>query len=169
MSKSKLLNEKRHDLQVLESAQEIAAFSSVLIGVLFVGMWLGSFVPRLNARQVAQAGIGLNLILVGAAWLGRNSTAKKLDQNWEEITQLKQEISEVNNSRKCARCKYFSKADELFLGCAVNPSMPANCPDFEDKNQVSFQDSSGLNVVVEDCSASEVEEIKAIVHKVFNF
>ena len=109
------------------------------------------------------------MTLVGAAWLGHNQTTKKLDQNWEEITQLKHEVSKANNSRKCAKCKYFNKANKSLLGCAVNPSMPANCPDFdEDKTQVIFQDPSGLNVVVENCSVSEIEEIQQIVYRVFN-
>ena len=171
MSNSKTLaqlKEKRNNLQVLESAQEIAVFSGTLVGIFCAGVWLGSFVPRLDARRVAQTGIGVTMTLVGAAWFGHNQTTKKLDQNWEEITQLKQEMSKVNNSRKCAKCKYFNKANELLLGCAVNPSMPANCPDFEDKNQVSFQDPSGLNVVAENCSVSEIEEIQQIVYRVFN-
>ena len=162
------LREKRSSLQILESFQEIAGVSSALVGILCGGIWFGSFIPGLDTRQVAQAGIGLNMTLVGAAWLGRNSAAKKLDKNWEEMTRVKQEISKINKTRKCVNCKYFSQENESILGCAVNPLMPLNCLDFEARSQVSFQDASGLNVVMHDCSESEIKQIKEIVNRVFN-
>ena len=168
MSHSKILaqlEEKRNNLQVLENAQEIAVFSGTLVGILCAGVWLGSFVPRLDARRVAQTGIGFTMTLVGAAWLGHNSTTKKLNENWEEIAEAKKPKSNCNG------CIY--KSDSGALNCAVHPvEQLENCPDkrdlFDSSNKVSFQDASGLNVVVHDCSEPEVEEIKAIVHKVFN-
>ena len=168
MSHSKILaqlKEKRSNLQIIESAQEIAAFSSALVGVLCAGVWLGSFVSSLDARQVAQTGIGLNMTLVGAAWLGRNSTAKKLDKNWEEITEAKKP------KLTCNGCQYRSNSEAL--RCAIHPiDQPNNCSDrrslFDSPNKVSFQNASGLNVVIHDCSESEIKEIKEIVNRVFS-
>ena len=159
------LEEKRSNLQMLESVQEIAVFSGTLAGIFCAGVWLGSFVPKLDAREVAQLGIGTTMTLVGAALLGHNSTSKKLNKNWEEITEAKKP------KPTCNGCVY--KPNSGALKCAVHPiEQPENCPDkrslFDSTNQVSFQDASGLNVVVCDCSESEVEEIKTIVHKVFN-
>ena len=168
MSNSKLLaqlEEKRNNLQELENAQEIAVFSGTLVGILCAGVWLGSFVPRLDARRVAQTGIGFTMTLVGAAWLGHNSTAKKLNENWEEIAEVKKPKSNCNG------CIYKSYSGAL--NCAVHPiEQPKNCPDkrdlFDSPDTVTFQDASGLNVEVHNCSSEEVGEIKAIVHKVFN-
>lgn len=159
------LSEERNKLQVLESAQEIAVFSGTLTAILCAGVWLGSFVPKLEARRVAQTGIGFTMTLVGAAWLGHNSTTKKLDKNWEEIAEAKKP------KPTCNGCVYRSNSEAL--RCAVHPiEQPSNCPDrrslFDSNNQVKFQDSSGLNVVVEGCDAEEIEEIKAIVNRVFS-
>lgn len=168
MSNSKALaqlKEKRNNLQVLESAQEIAVFSGTLVGILCAGVWLGSFAPKLDARQIAQTGIGFTMTLVGAAWLGHNSTTKKLDENWEEITEAKKP------KPTCNGCQYRSSSEAL--RCAIHPiEQPNNCLDrrslFDSPNEFKFQDASGLNVVVQNCSESEIEEIKEIVHRVFN-
>lgn len=159
------LEEKRSNLQMFESAQDITVFSGTLAGIFCAGVWFGSFVSRLEAREVAQVGIGTTMTLVGAAWLGHNFTRKKLNKNWEEITEAKKP------KPTCDGCFYQSNFEAL--KCAVHPiEQPEDCPDkrslFDSTNQVSFQDASGLNVVICDCSESEVEEIKAIVHKVFN-
>ena len=159
------LEEKRSNLQMFESVQEIAVFSGTLAGIFCAGVWLGSFVPKLDAREVAQVGIGTTMTLVGAAWLGHNLTRKKLNQNWEEITEAKK--PKLN----CNGCFYPSNSEAL--KCAVHPIEQSNdCPDrrsfFDSPNKVSFQDSSGLNVTVVNGSESEVEEIKSIVNKIFN-
>ena len=162
------LKEKRSNLQMFESIQEISVFAGTVMGIFCAGMWLGSFFPKADARQASQLGIGYSMLVAGAAWSMHNLTTKRLDDNWEEMTRVKQEISKENIARTCPNCKYFNKETKAFLGCAVNPSMPPNCSDFEPVNQVEFQDESGLNVSVYNCSEAEVEEIKTLVNQVFN-
>lgn len=164
------LREKRGSLQMLAGAQEIAVFSGALTSILCAGVWLGSFVPKLDAREVAQIGIGTTLTLIGGAWLGHNLTKKELNKNWERITAAKN--SQTKQLKlNCNGCS--CRSGSPYLKCAVHPiEQPENCPDRRDlsvsSNVVKFQDASGLKVVVQDCSEAEVEEIRAVVSRVFN-
>lgn len=161
------LRQKRSDLQTKSCLAEIATTGLAVTMLLATGAWMGSIADK-NATRTSLLVLGGSMLAASVTTFSHNRIAKKLDRNWEDLQQAKREASKANNTRKCASCKYFNKESELLLGCAVNPSMPINCSDFENKNQVNFQDSSGLNVVVEGCDAEEVEEIKAIVNKVFS-
>lgn len=167
-SKLEQLRDKRTNLQMLQSGLEIGVAGAATIGVVSVGVWLGSFVSKMPARIIAQSFFGLNLTLVGGGWMAHQFTNRKLNKNWDDIEDLKHEIQANGVTKRCPRCKFYNPNSTVHLGCAVNPDMPADCSDFESNQVFEFQDSSGINVVVEGCEESEIEDIKQIVHRVFN-
>lgn len=168
MSDQKRLEElkgTRGVLQLFECIDEIAISASALTGLLCLGAWIGIVAPNANKREIVQVGIGGSMALVGVAWADKNRLAKKLHENWKEICDARKPKS------ICDGCVYKSNSEAL--PCAVHPiEQPNDCPDkrviLDSQNEVSFQDSSGLNVVVIDGTDSEVEEIQQMVYRVFN-
>lgn len=160
------LRKIRNRLQIGEALSEIGMTVGGLAALLSLGAFIGAVAPRIDKAQFSLILFGGSVALFGGNMALNYGYRKELDKNWEAIEGIKKEVPQSNKTSNCANCRYFNRESELLLGCAVNPSMPVDCPYFEHKNVAEFS-VPGVDVTLIDCSDSEVKEITEIVNRVF--